>query len=422
MMPSNRLCLPGQSQLAGFFALCLVLTACQPTTPSSEQARMLEAEHDPVTAYRLAQHRLASDETEAALHWFEQAWKLGHHDAAEAVVALRQRRDGKLATAQWLESRLQQTSLQPPTALLSQLGLWHLRNKPAEAAWPFWLQAGLTDQNGWQPDVACQLTLQPLAVSELAAEQWLQIQQAWQQDEQLNRLAVCFQPLRLVSSTELACSEQTDKRIECQYQALIPYVQNTDAQQLVVMAGRGRASYNNDIIQLPERADLALFRHEFLHIFNFIDEYRLPPEVAQQVCRPDRIHANIVIGRAQVAAYKRYWGVLPESFELTEVPTCQYSDYQAYRLIAQSNSMEYYQLSLPEYYLQLVKLQLATPEQLMPVQYYLAYQARLHQLDADWLRLMRLADELGYADANRLLNQRLSAPIIPAPVNSHPQG
>ena len=408
-----------QSQLAGFFALCLVLTACQPNTISPEQAMMLEARHDPVAAYRLAQHRLASNETDAALRWFEQAWRLGHHEAAEAVLVLRQRRDGKLATAQWLESERSQLSRPFPAGPLLQLGLWHLRAKQMDAEWPFWLQAGLTDQPGWLAGAGCQLTLQPIAVTEQGAKQWLYLQDAWQQDEQLQQLAVCFQPLRLISSTELACTEQADQRIDCRYQALIPYVQTTDAQQLIIMAGRGRASYNNGIIQLPERADLALLRHEFLHIFNFIDEYRLPAGVAKEVCRPDRIHANILIGKSQLAAYHQHWGRLPELLELTEVPTCQHSDYQAYRLIASSNSMEYYQLPLPDYYLQLVEQQLASPEQLMPVQYYLAYKARLHQLDSEWLRLMTLAATLGYADANRLLNQRWSAPTTPAPVNLH---
>ncbi|MCH8538341.1 MAG: hypothetical protein LAT66_11305 [Alkalimonas sp.] len=414
-------CQRHQSQLAGFFALCLVLTACQPNTTSPEQEMMQEAGHNPAVAYRLAQHRLASNETDAALRWFEQAWQLGHHDAAEVVLALRQRRDGKLSTAQWLEAERPQLPGQLPADPMQQLGLWHMRAEQADAEWPFWLQAGLTDQPGWQPEAGCQLTLQPLAVTEQGAVQWLQIQEAWQQDEQLQSLAVCFQPLRLISSTELACSEQADQRIECQYQALIPYVQNTDAQQLIIMAGRGRASYNNGIIQLPERADLALLRHEFLHIFNFIDEYRLPAEVAREVCRPERIHANILIGKSQLTAYQQYWGLLPQQLELTEVPTCQHSEYQAYRLIAASNSMEYYQLPMPDFYRQLVQQQLATPEKLMPVQYYLAYQARLHELDAEWLRLMQLADELGYADAERLLNQRLSAPTVPVPVSVHSQ-
>lgn len=411
-----------QSQLAGFFAIFCLLTACQPMAPSQEQEQMEEAKYNAAAAYRLAQRRLASDETDAALRWFEQAWQLGHQDAAEAVLALRQRRDGKLATAQWVEAQQSQAAVHLPESQLPRLGLWHLRAEPTDADWPFWLQAGLTDQAGWQSAEACQLTLQPIAVTQQGAEQWLQIQRAWQQDKQLHSLAVCFQPLRLISSTELACSEQADQRIDCQYQALIPYVQNTSSQQLIIMAGRGRASYNNGIIQLPERADLALLRHEFMHIFNFIDEYRLPREVAQQVCKPERIHANILIGKAQLTAYKQYWGLLPEQLELTEVPTCEYSEYQAYRLIAASNSMEYFQLALPDYYLRLVQQQLKMPEQLMPVQYYLAYQARLHQLDTEWLRLMQLADELGYADAKRLLNQRLSAPTVPAPVSAHPQG
>ncbi|MEN3157896.1 hypothetical protein ABC502_05900 [Alkalimonas sp. NCh-2] len=417
-MSSSKLnrCL-SKSQLAGFFALGLLL-GCQPQQPSPEQALMDAAHQDAEAAYRLAQRRLARQELDAALHWFEHAWALGQNAAATPALMLRQRQSGKLATAQWLEQQLQMQQLSEQGLELAELGLWHLQPQQS-MDWPFWQQQGLTDQPGWQPELGCQLTIQPVAVNAAAAEQWLSLQQAWQQDTQLAQLPVCFSALQLVSSTELACSESSDSRIACDYQQLVPYIRDHRAQQLVILAGRGKASYNNGIIQLPERAELSLLRHEFLHIFRFMDEYALPPAAAAEVCQPEQIYPNILIGKEQLPAYQQHWGRLPEPLVLTPVATCLHSPYQAYRLIAESNSMEFYQLDLPDYYLQLVQQQLKQPELLMPVQYYLAYKARVHGWKADWWRLMQLAELLGYPDASRLLSQRGLTPITPAPVTDH---
>ncbi|SEA62614.1 hypothetical protein [Alkalimonas amylolytica] len=406
-----------KSQLAGFFALGLLL-GCQPSPPNPEQALMDAAQTDARAAHRLAQHRLAGQEFDAALRWFEHAWILGQDEAATPSLMLRQRQTGKLATAQWLEQQIQAQRISHQGVDLAALGLWHLHYQQ-KTNWPYWQQAGLTDQPGWQPEQGCQLTIQPIAINTAAANQWLKLQAEWQQDNQLATLPVCFRSLQLVSSTELACSEDSDSRIGCDYHQLIPYIRDNQAQQLLILAGRGKASYNNGIIQLPERAELSLLRHEFLHIFRFMDEYALPAAAAAEVCQPDQIYPNILIGKQQLAAYQQHWGRLPDVMELTPVDTCLHSPYQAYRLIAESNSMEFYQLDLPDYYVQLVKQQLKRPELLMPVQYYLAYKARIHGLEADWWRLMQLAEQLGYPDASRLLSQRDLTPTAPVPVVDH---
>ena len=423
MLSSKRQPFDYKSQLAGFFALSLLL-GCQPSGPSPEQALMEAAHTDAQAAHRLAQHRLAGQEFDAALRWFEHAWALGQGAAAAPSLMLRQRQHGKLATAQWLEQQVQLQQLSLDGVDLAALGLWHLQHEAA-ADWPYWQQAGLTDQPGWQSEHGCQLTIQPIAVNTTGAEQWMLLQAEWQGDTQLGQLPVCFNTLQLISSTELACSEDSDQRIGCDYRQLIPYIRDQQAQQLLILAGRGKASYNNGIIQLPERAELSLLRHEFLHIFRFMDEYALPADAAAEVCQPDKLYPNILIGKQQLAAYQQYWGRLPQPLELTPVATCLHSPYQAYRLIAQSNSMELYQLDLPDYYLQLVQQQLQQPELLMPVHYFLAYKARIHGLEADWWRLMQLAEQLGYPDASRLLSQRDQrglTPTTPAPAAGHHRG
>lgn len=406
-------------RLAGL-ALLLGLLACQPKGPGPEQALLDAAQSDAQAAHRLAQRRLANQELDAAQHWFEHAWSLGEPAAATGAVMLRQRQQGALAAAKWLEQQHQQL-LEDSGLDLAALGLWHLQAR-SQADWPFWLYPGLTDQPGWFPEQGCQLHIQPIAVNSAAARQWQQLQHDWQQDSQLSQLAVCFTPLRLISSTELACTENSATRIDCDYQRLIPYIRDASVQQLIILGGRGKASYNNGIIQLPERAGLSLLRHEFMHIFQFMDEYALPAEAAQEVCQPDRLYPNILIGRDQLAAYQQHWGRLPEPLALTPVDTCNNTPYQAYRLISESNSMEWHQLDLPDYYLQLVEQKLQQPEQLMPVQYFLAYQARLQEADADWLRLMQLAEELGYPDASRLLNLYELAQRAHAPAADHHPG
>lgn len=377
-----------KSRLTGFFAF-LLLCSCQPA-PDSQTELMQQASEDPAAAVSLASQRLAAAEYDAALYWFRHAAVLGDKQALQHALQLQQRQQGRLATASWLQQQLDSgrvVASADNAAQRTALGLW-TGNEP--------VAAGFNHHHG------CKLTFQPVVSQQAGAERWQMLQQQWQADGQLSQLAVCFLPLHRINSTELACSEHNASLVQCRYHALDKLVASGGFSQLLIIAGRGKASYNNGILQLPDNASLALLRHEFMHVLGFVDEYPLSESVAQQICQPDINHPNLIIGDA-VAAYLQHWHLSINDIELTPVQSCQLTQHQAYRVVASVNVMRFYELDLPPLYLTLAKRILQQPEHIMPVQYYFAYLARQQQNWHNWQIFMQQASELGYAEAQQAL-------------------
>ncbi|OEY70651.1 hypothetical protein [Rheinheimera salexigens] len=394
-----KLILSKKSQFTGFFVFLLLL-GCQPTDNSSSNDNhlMQQAQTDASAANTLAAKRLASNELVAALKWLQQAARLGDVAALAHALQLQQRLEGKLATAHWLAQSVatKQLKLSSVSELQQQqLGFW---SEPSVVTNPSVLTvAGYTSPNG------CAVTIQPVATQLAGVQQWRLLQQQWQQHPQLSQLAVCYSALKHVNSTELNCSEQVATRISCQYQALEPLVAKADISQVVIIAGRGKASYNNGIIQLPDNASLALFQHEFFHLLGFIDEYKLAVSSAEQVCHAELIHPNIVLNN-QVEYYLQHWQLKGSELELTAVESCNAVGIQAYRIVAAINPMQFYEAKMPAVYLQLARKVLQQPEQIMPVQYYFAYLARQQQDWPLWQQFMQQASKRGYADAQQALS------------------
>lgn len=377
-----------KSRFTGFFAFVL-LTACQP--PVDDNSTLMQrAQTEPAVAMRLATQRLANAELDAALHWFRQGARLGDTKALAHALQLQQRQQGRLATALWLEGALAEGTVsdnQLTAAQRAELGLW--RSGPAGVA-------------GFTHPAGCQLTLQPVVSQQAGLNTWQQLLSQWQQDTQLQQLAVCFAPAIKLSATELSCSEQPDSRIQCNYLALSPAVADGGFSQLLVIAGRGNASYNNGILQLPDNASLALLRHEFMHVLGFIDEYRLAADSAAEVCDDAKVHPNILLA-SQQAAYLQHWQLEASQIVLTPVDSCAINGQQAYRVVAAANVMRSYELGLPALYLTLAQRILNQPEAIMPVQYYFAYLARQQQNWPAWQQFMQQAAALGYGEAEQAL-------------------
>lgn len=383
-----------KSQFTGFFVLVLIL-GCQPAvmTETADEILMQQAQSDAHAANRLAAKRLASNELVAALHWLQQAAKLGDAVALNHALQLQQRLEGKLATANWLAQAVADKALSLATVSLQQqheLGFWLQSDKlPSVAAY--------NSPNG------CAVTIQPLASQLAGVQRWQLLRQQWQEHKELSQLAVCFTALAHVESTLLRCTEQAEQRISCQYQPMQQLVSNADISQLLVIAGRGKASYNNGIIQLPDNASLDLLQHEFLHLLGFIDEYPLNIASAEQVCQNHKLHPNIVLTN-NIDRYLQHWQLKPSNLSLTPVDTCSAVGKQAYRIAAEINPMRFYEAKMPAIYWQLAAKALQKSEQIMPVQYYFAYLARQQQNWPLWQQFMQQASAQGYPDAQQALS------------------
>ncbi|RVT45639.1 hypothetical protein EMM73_13115 [Rheinheimera sediminis] len=352
-------------------------------------------------AVLLARKREQQGDFSAALNWYQKALDAGLTDELAAFLALKQRQDGFLATARYLEHRLQQQqSVSAAEAdLAANYGLWHYSQSPAYFA---------SNSNSF-----CSLTLQPVVQSKMGSSQLQLLQQQWQQDPQLSSLPVCFLPEIRINSTDLQCSYQSGQRIQCQYQVLIPEVAKGGFTQLLVVAGEGTANYNNGIVQLAESSSFEVLRHEFAHILGFMDEYSLSKAVAQTECHSDKIRPNLLTDKSQLDLYLQHWQLEKHEVQLQPVESCDKAAVQAYIPVSNLSFMRSHEAQVPDLYVKLMQKVLAKPELIMPVQYFYAYLARQEHDWYHWRLLMEQAAKQGYPDAKQSLQETAVMPTAP---------
>lgn len=388
MFTSFGLCCK-KSRLAGFFLLLLL--ACSPQPP--EQTKTQAA------AKRILQQAIKAEQQglfSQALPLYQQAVALGDASAVLAVLRL-QPEATTVGLQQWLlQQPLSQSQLAP---FWAELGLWQQLNKAQqqELQQPF---SGLH-----YSAKSCVLSLQPVLSNLTSARQWHLLLQQWQQDRQLSSLPLCWLAPVFIDSTALNCSEQATQRIQCHLPALKQQLKGADFHQVLLLAGRGGASYNNGLLQLPEQSSLALLRHELSHAFGFLDEYALLPQVAKAECKPGRVTPNLLFDKNDLTAYQQFWQLEHTEIQLTPVASCNSAALQAYRVVAGDTHMQHYELQMPALYLQLIRKQLQKPELLMPASYYFAYLARQQQDWPAWQHWMQHAARLGYPPAQKALEQ-----------------
>ena len=334
--------------------------------------------------------------TSQALPLFQQAVALGDPSAIAAVLRL-QPNASNAELSQWLSQQTLSTQTLAP--YWAELGQWQQLTKAQqqELQQPF-------AQLHYFPK-SCVLSVQPVLSSLVSARQWQLLLDEWQQDTQLSSLPLCLLPPVFIDSKALNCSEQTTERIQCNLTALIQKLNGTQFHQVLLLAGKGGASYNNGLLQLPQQSDLALLRHELSHAFGFIDEYPLMPKVALAECRPGRLTPNLLFNKVDLVAYQQHWQLDASELNLTPVQSCQNAGVQAYRVVAADTHMQHYELTMPELYLKLMLKQLKQPELLMPAAYYFAYLARQQQDWSDWHHWMEHAAALGYPPAVQALQK-----------------
>jgi hypothetical protein len=364
-----------KSRLAGFFLL--LLTSCQPDIPSLPGA--LE--------FGKAQRALQAELPIKAAEHLVIAIKQGHPDAAVQWLALTRAELGPLQQYHQLRSWRSQAL---DTGAATQLGLWQQQGvvKPQLAAWP--------------ANRHCAVKVQPVLTSAVAISHWQKFYQDWPSSD-FATLPVCFLEPELLDSRIVRCSEQIATRIQCDAEALRPTVSRGQAQILLVVGGRGQASFNNGWLQLPENFAPALFRHEFSHALGFLDEYALRPAVAAVECERDDINPNILFDRSDLARYAAHWQLPLATLSLTPIQTCNGANKQAYRVISADSHMQHYELPVPALYLDIMQQQLTRPQHIMPVQYYFAYLARQQQDLHNRQLLLKQAAAFGYASAQQVL-------------------
>jgi len=391
------------SKLLLIFWLFICLLGCEPRLEQwPEQQLMDKAQQgNGAAALILAKKREQQGDLHSALNWYQKAVAAGLTDELKALIELKQKQDGFLVAAGYLEQYLQrlQNLNAAEAELAAEFGLWQYAHSSA--------------QSPMQLNSSCRVTLQPVVQSKAGSRQWQHLLQQWQQDPQFSSLAVCFLPETRVNSTELQCSYQPEQRIQCHYPVLMPQVAEGQFSQLLVVAGEGKANYNNGIVQLAETSSFEVFRHEFAHILGFIDEYSLSSAVAEAECNSNTIRPNLLTDTTQLRLYLQHWQLDQHDIQLHPVESCDNAGKQAYAPVQAMSFMRSHEAEVPDLYIELMQKVLAQPEQIMPVQYFYAYLARQQQDWKSWWLLMGLAAKHGYPDAEQALQEAKITPTAP---------
>lgn len=376
---TSLLSLQIKSRLAGFF-LCCFLLGCEDASP------VLPGQ----AAYDAGQRAQMQGLPIRAQEYYQRAATQGSLPAVAARLAMQTPSESTVALYHWLQQLPQpmQKSLQP---FYQQLG--------------YQLPVSALNTQRVPAHQRCQLTIQPVFSAQLEKTQWLSLVSAWQQDEFLQTLPICFLPAYQVAAEQLRCSDFPEQRLTCELSSLQDLVLSGHFQQLLIMSGRGTANYNNGVLHLPTNADLALLRHEFSHIVGFIDEYALAHPVAQSECKPGRMTPNLLFSKADLETYVRHFKVSAQKIALTPVATCQHVGLQAYRVVAEDSHLQHFELDVPSLYQQLIQQQLANSAQFMPVHYYFAYLARQQNNWSLWQAQMQRAAAFDYAPAKSALEE-----------------
>ncbi len=378
-----------KSRLAGFF-LCILLCGCEQPSPSVVPGELL---------FQKAQQAEANGLLIQASAQYEQSAAQGYLPAIAARLALQKPTDSSQQLREWLATLPNQGQL---FAYYQQLGAQLENSEHQTFQYP---QQQAVVPAKFQQQAACAISIQPIVSAELEGRQWQGLMQAWQEDAFLQTLPVCFHPTLRVSAERLACSDEPNRRLQCDFSPLESLVRAGSFSQIVLITGRGTANYNNGVLLLPTYADLALLRHEFSHIVGMMDEYAFPTGVAKDECQKGRIVTNLLFDKADLPAYLRKWQLTEQQINLTPVATCEHAKMQAYRVVSEDTHMTYFELAIPKLYQYLIQQQLKQPAEIMPVQYYFAYLARQKGDWQLWQQFMQIAADYGYQPAQSSLQE-----------------
>lgn len=188
---------------------------------------------------------------------------------------------------------------------------------------------------------SCQINIVPVAKSYHGLARSIEIIQTFNNDSYLASLPVCFTKPLYVQSDKLKCAGEQDKAISCDLSHLAQS-QNwpKGIRHLMIMSEEGKANVNSGIMYLALNSHFNVFKHEFMHLFGFEDEYQLSKPMQKQRCNFQAL--NLKHSQLTLALNKA-----PKLSNLHAVPTCDGSELLAYKPVAELTLMQYLDKALP---------------------------------------------------------------------------
>ncbi len=142
---------------------------------------------------------------------------------------------------------------------------------------------------------ACMGHIQPVISGKKALTVLQSIQAQWSSQLPGSVFPLCFEKPVMVNLADY-CDSQPDSFIQCDLSAISDKLEFTSKpSQLLVITGYGTANYTQGVIHLSLEDTVNTFRHEYFHVYGFMDEYLIHH---QEPCTYDndfRLTPNILL-------------------------------------------------------------------------------------------------------------------------------
>jgi len=187
----------------------------------------------------------------------------------------------------------------------------------------------------------CKINIAPIARSYHGLARSIEIIKTFNNDTYLSSLPVCFTKPLYIPKAKLKCTEQQGKAIACDLSHLAQSKNwPKGIRHLMIMSDKGKANVNSGVMYLAINSDFNVFKHEFMHLFGFEDEYQLSKSMQKQRCNFQAL--NLKHSQLTLTLNKA-----PELFNLHAVATCNSSELTAYKPVAELTLMQYLDKALP---------------------------------------------------------------------------
>jgi TPR repeat protein len=160
----------------------------------------------------------------------------------------------------------------------------------------------LTSLQDVPPESAeCAQSVQFVANSLVSFAQALSFKAEYEKDARLASLPICLAEPIWLQKNALNCQANFNgqPRLGCDLYPLSKMKTPFGFTHMVVFAEQGKANVNNGVMYLDQSDTYAVFVHELAHFAGFVDEYALPPELANYHCNKNQA-PNLLLGKEVV--------------------------------------------------------------------------------------------------------------------------
>lgn len=159
------------------------------------------------------------------------------------------------------------------------------------------LAAPPTDLNSQQ----CLISVLPVVETWQGLDRLREFYSMLKHDESVPIAGLCFQRAAIEPLSKL-CDIQTDKHIQCDISGFDALrTGRFSSSQLLVVTHAGRSNTHLGVSYINGNSSAKVILHEFLHLFNFVDEYALPAKERKRFCRTTALQ---ILGSNLVSLHK----------------------------------------------------------------------------------------------------------------------